>query len=181
MSSRKLIRISEGSGDLSSNPVSPSYIRVNKKTRKVVVEGRLFNDLGDDSNLDTRDFFLFKIHRNRKIDSITLLEYDNASYGDNKGLGGWFAVSKGYGVSSLDNPDVLIAGALIGVTDGTTVGSNLLDALANPFEFNGLRVKGLQSKRILAGVYTFWIQEGNFDSGNLDFVDYSLEFSFADL
>ena len=52
-------------GDLSSNNCHPSIINVkkskNKKTQKIKIKARVFNDLGDDDRLDTRDFFTFKV------------------------------------------------------------------------------------------------------------------------
>ena len=84
-------------GDLSSNNLHPSIIKIkkNKKGNKVRIKARVFNDLGDDDTLDTRDFFTLKVPKKVKLKSIKLNKYDNSSYGDNKGGGGWLAVAKG--------------------------------------------------------------------------------------
>ena len=48
-------------GDLSSNNFHPSIIKIKKKSNKVKIKARVFNDLGDDDTLDTRDFFTFRV------------------------------------------------------------------------------------------------------------------------
>ena len=72
---KKMFIIDEFSqGDLSSNNFYPSVIKVkdNEKTQKIVIKGRVFNDLGDDGTLDTRDFFAFRVPKTSTLKSIKL-------------------------------------------------------------------------------------------------------------
>ena len=167
-------------GDLSSNNFHPSIIKIkkNKKGNKVRVKARVFNDLGDDDTLDTRDFFTLKVPKKVTLKSIKLNKYDNSSYGDNKGGGGWLAVAKGDSIADLNDPTGLIGGHLIGTAEGASAGDELLDDLEKEFQFGDAVVPALSPGQVSNGNFTFWFQEGNFDSDNKAFVDYTLTFKF---
>lgn len=167
-------------GDLSSNNLHPSIIRVkNKKNNKIKIKARVFNDLGDDETLDTRDFFTFKVPKKRSLKSVKLNKYDNSSYGDNKGGGGWIGVAKGDSIPDLNDPTGLIGGHLIGVAKGASAGDGILDELEKEFEFGEAVVPALAPGQISGGKFTFWFQEGNFDTPNEAYVDYTLTFKFG--
>jgi len=168
-------------GDLSSNNFHPSFIKVkkNKKRNKIKVKARVFNDLGDDDTLDTRDFFTFKVPKKSTLKSIKLDKYDNSSYGDNKGGGGWLAVAEGSSIPDLNDPTGLIGGHLIGTAEGASAGDEILDDLEQEFQFGEAIVPALLPEQISGGKFTFWFQEGNFDSPNEAFVDYTLTFTFG--
>ena len=168
-------------GDLSSNNLHPSIIRVkkNKKNNKIKIKARVFNDLGDDETLDTRDFFTFKVPKKRSLKSVKLNKYDNSSYGDNKGGGGWIGVAKGDSIPDLNDPTGLIGGHLIGVAKGARAGDGILDELEKEFEFGEAVVPALAPGQISGGKFTFWFQEGNFDTPNEAYVDYTLTFKFG--
>ena len=54
-------------GDLSSNNCHPSFIKVKKNKHKIKIKARVYNDLGDDDTLDIRDFFAFKVPKNKEL------------------------------------------------------------------------------------------------------------------
>ena len=167
-------------GDLSSNNLHPSIIKVKKKKNgKIRLKARVFNDLGDDDTLDTRDFFTFEVPKNKSLKSIKLNKYDNSSYGDNKGGGGWIGVSSGDCICDLNDPTGLIGGHLIGVAEGASAGDEILDELEQEFQFGEAIVPALTPGQITDGEFTFWFQEGNFDSPNEAFVDYTMTFKFG--
>ena len=166
-------------GDLSSNNFHPSIIKIKKKSNKVKIKARVFNDLGDDDTLDTRDFFTFRVPKGRELRSIKLNKYDNRSYGDNKGGGGWLAVSKGASIPDLNDPTGLIGGHLIGTAQGASAGDEILDDLEQEFQFGEAVVPALSPGQISGGKFTFWFQEGNFDTPNEAFVDYTFTFKFG--
>lgn len=168
-------------GDLSSNNFHPSFIKVKKKKNKhkIKIKARVYNDLGDDDTLDARDFFTFKVPKNKELKSIKLNKYDNDSYGDNKGGGGWIGVANGDKISDLNDPTSLIAGHLIGVTEGASEGDDILDELEQEFQFGEAVVPALAPGQISGGKFTFWFQEGNFDTPNEAYVDYTLTFKFG--
>ena len=171
-----------GDGDLSSNNFYPSIIKVKKSKNKgrinIKLKARVFNDLGDDPNLDTRDFFTFKVPKNRELVSIKLNKYDNTSYGDNTGGGGWLGIGAGASIADLADPSALIGGNLIGVADGLRPGDELMDDLQKEFSFGEMNVPALEPGAISGGDFTFWFQEGNQGAENLNFVDYSMTFKF---
>ena len=170
-------------GDLSSNNFHPSIINIkkskNKKTQKIKIKARVFNDLGDDDRLDTRDFFTFNVPKKMKLKSLRLNKYDNQSYGKNKGGGGWLGIAKGDYISDLNDPTVLIGGHLIGVAKGASAGDQILDNLEQEFQFGEALVPALKPGQISGGKFTFWFQEGNFDTPNEAFVDYTMTFKFG--
>ena len=106
-------------GDLSSNNCHPSFIKVKKKKNKhkIKIKARVYNDLGDDDTLDTRDIFAFKVPKSKEFKSAKLNKCDNNSYGKNKGGGGWIGVAKGDCITDLNDPTGLIGGHLIGVAE----------------------------------------------------------------
>lgn len=167
-------------GDLSSNNLHPSIIKVkNKKNHKIRIKARVFNDLGNDETLDTRDFFTFKVPKKRRLKSIKLNKYNNNSYGDNKGGGGWIGIANGDKISDLNDPTGLIGGRLIGVAKGVSAGDDILDELEQEFQFGEATVPALAPGQISGGKFTFWFQEGNFDSPNEAYVDYTMTFKFG--
>ena len=166
--------------DLSSNNFHPSFIKVknNKKRNKIKIKARVFDDLGDDDTLDTRDFFILKVPKKSALKSIKLDKDDNSSYGDNKGGGGWLGVANGGSIPDLNNPTGLIGGHLIGTTEGASEGDEIMDDMEQEFQFGEAIVPGLLPEQISGGKFTFWFQEGNFDSPNDAYVDYTLTFTF---
>ncbi|WP_413439905.1 hypothetical protein [Synechococcus sp. MIT S1220] len=130
----------------------------------------MFNDLGDDPNLDARDFFTFKVPKNRELVSIMLNKYDNSSYGDNTGAGA--------SIADLADPSALIGGNLIGVADGLMQGDELMADLQKGFSFGEMNVPALEPGAMSGGDLTFCFQEGNQGAENLQFVDYSMTFTF---
>ena len=168
-------------GDLSSNNFHPSFIKIKKKKNKhkIKIKARVYNDLGDDDTLDTRDFFTFKVSKNKELKSIKLNKYDNDSYGDNKGGGGWIGVANGDKIPDLNDPTGLIAGHLIGVAKGAAEGDEILDELEQEFQFGEAVVPALVPGQTSDGEFTFWFQEGNFDTPNEAYVDYTLTFKFG--
>ena len=130
-------------------------------------------------SLDTRDFFTFRVPKGRELRSIKLNKYDNRSYGDNKGGGGWLAVSKGASIPDLNDPTGLIGGHLIGTAQGASAGDEILDDLEQEFQFGEAVVPALSPGQISGGKFTFWFQEGNFDTPNEAFVDYTFTFKFG--
>ena len=170
-------------GDLSSNNLYPSIIEVSQRNNslfnEISIVGRVYNDLGDDDTLDTRDFFTFIVPENKELKSIKLDKYDNSSYGENTGGGGWIGVAEGQYISNLNDPTVLIGGHLIGVADGATAGDHILDELEQEFQFHGTVVPALAPGQISGGKFAFWFQEGNFNSPNEAYVDYTLTFKFG--
>ena len=171
------------SGDLSSNNLYPSIIEVNQSNNsffnEISIAGRVYNDLGDDDTLDTRDFFTFIVPENKELKSIKLDKYDNSSYGENTGGGGWIGVAEGQYIYNLNDPTALIGGHLIGVADGATAGEHILDELEQEFQFHGMVVPALAPGQISGGKFAFWFQEGNFNSPNEAYVDYTLTFKFG--
>ena len=168
-------------GDLSSNNCHPSFIKVKKKKNKhkIKIKARVYNDLGDDDTLDTRDFFTFKVPKNKELKSIKLNKYDNSSYGENIGGGGWIGVAKGDCITDLNDPTGLIGGHLIGVAEGASAGDHILDELEQEFSFGEATVPALAPGQISGGKFTFWFQEGNFDTPNEAFVDFTMTFVFG--
>ena len=170
-------------GDLSSNALYPSRIKIkkskNKKFFKVKLKGRVYNSLGDDPTLDARDLFTFRVPKNRKLKSIKLNKYDNSSYEDNTGGGGWLGVAKGDSISDLNDPGGLIGGHLIGVAKGAKKGDQILDELEKEFDFNEMIVPALRKGAISNGRFTFWFQEGNPAAENSCYVDYTMTFKFG--
>ena len=168
-------------GDLSSNNFHPSIIKVKKKKNKhkIKIKARVYNDLGDDDILDTRDFFTIKVSKNKKLKKIKLNKYDNSSYGENKGGGGWIGVANGDSIPDLNDPTGLIGGHLIGVAEGVSAGDNILDAMQQEFKFGEATVPALAPGQINGGKFTFWFQEGNLDTPNEAYVDYTMTFKFG--
>ena len=169
-------------GDLSSNNLYPSIIKVDKRNNmlnEISIKARVYNDLGDNDTLDTRDFFTFKVPRNKELKSTKFDKYDNSSYGENKGGGGWLGVANGEAIANLNDPTGLVGGHLIGVADGATAGDQILDDLEQEFQFHGAVVPALAPGQISGGKFTFWIQEGNLNSPNEAYVDYTLTFKFG--
>ena len=150
-----------------------------KNKHKIKIKARVYNDLGDDDTLDTRDFFIFKVPKKKKLKKIKLNKYDYNSYGENKGGGGWIGVANGDRIPDLSDPTGLIGGHLIGVAEGASAGDNILDAMQQEFKFGEATVLALAPGQINGGKFTILFQEGNFDTPNEAYVDYTMTFKFG--
>ena len=63
-------------GDLSSNNLYPSIIKVDKRNNmlnEISIKARVYNDLGDNDTLDTRDFSHSKFPETKNLSQPSLI------------------------------------------------------------------------------------------------------------
>ena len=163
----------ETEGDVSSNAADPMDIPW-MGAGAYQLSGNAINF--QQANADP-EYFTIEIPAGYEMTGIRMLEYDQSSYALANpdidlpfGNGGFMGVGPGDTLPVINSPDdfyaaamALDGGALVGVHPGSAEGDDLLDDLAQPFNFYGLIMPGFGST-LGEGAWTFMLKEGNTDT-----------------
>ena len=164
-------------GDVSSNAAEPTAIPwVGPGAYQLSGDAINFQQMNSDP-----EYFTIDIPAGYEMTGITMLEYDQSSYAlanDTLALpfgnGGFMGVGPGDSLPVIQTEAdfyaaamALDGGALVGVHPGSAPGDDVLDDLAQAFNFYGLVMPGF-SNTLGEGSWTFMFKEGNTDTLTVD-------------
>ena len=161
-------------GDVSSDAAAPMSIPF-MGAGSYTLSGEAINF--QQMNADP-EYFTMDIPAGFELTGIQLLEYDQSSFAEANdsislpfGNGGFMGVGPGNSLPVINSPEdfyaaamALDGGALVGVNPGSQPGEDMLDDLAQAFNFYGLVMPGFDGS-LGEGSWTFMFKEGNTMTG----------------
>ena len=181
----------ETDGDVSSDATSPLEIPwMGAGAYRLSGDAINFQQMNSDP-----EYFTIDIPAGYEMTGIKLLEYDQSSYAVANdtlvlpfGNGGFMGVGPGDTLPPmLSEADAYAAamaldgGALVGVNPGSAPGDDVLDDLAQAFNFHGLIMPGFGGT-LGEGAWTFMFKEGNTDTLTVDaYASWTLSLEVAEI
>ena len=179
----------ETDGDVSSNAAEPTAIPwMGAGAYQLSGEAINFQQMNSDP-----EYFTIGIPAGFEMTGARLLEYDQSSYAAANpeislpfGNGAFMGVGPGDSLPVIQSEAdfyaaamALDGGALVGVSPGSMPGDDILDNLAQPFNFYGLVMPGFAGT-LGEGDWTFMLKEGNTDTLTTNaFASWSLSLEIA--